>query len=56
MLSNSNLKHQNACVGNSQVDFCPFPVLGWMQADSIHLQPTGNLQKLEIRLCWCLSP
>lgn len=27
-----------------------------MQAYSIHLQPTGNLQKLEVRLCWCLSP
>lgn len=56
VLSSSNLKHQNACVGNSQVDFCPLPVLGWMQAYPVHLQPTSNLQKLEVRLCWCLSP
>lgn len=44
----SHLENLKAHMSNSQINFGAFPVSGWVEADTVHLQFTGNLQDLEV--------
>lgn len=43
-------------MGYSQAELGPLPVLGGVQTDAVHLQPSGDFQQLVVRDCRSLSP